>query len=41
MLGSKEKLTWEKIGEGIIVNIPESLQEAPPCKEAWVVRIAE
>ena len=41
MLGSKESLAWEKVGEGIVVNIPESLQEAPPCKEAWVVRIAE
>lgn len=41
MLGSKEKLTWEKVGEGIVVNIPESLQKAPPCKEAWVVQITE
>ncbi len=32
MLGSKEKLECEKVGEGIMVNIPESLQKNPPCR---------
>ncbi len=41
MLGTREELAWEKVGEGIIVNIPENLQKNPPCKSAWVIRIAE
>jgi alpha-L-fucosidase len=41
MLGSKEKLTWEKVGSGLIVNIPESVQKKPPCKDAWVIRFSE
>jgi len=41
MLGSKEKLTWEKTGSGIIVNIPESLQKTPPCQHAWVIKMSK
>jgi alpha-L-fucosidase len=41
MLGSKEKLTWEKTGSGIIVNIPESLQKTPPCQNAWVIKMSK
>jgi alpha-L-fucosidase len=37
MLGSKETINWEKVGSGVIVNIPESLQKKPPCNSAWVV----
>jgi alpha-L-fucosidase len=39
MLGSEESLVWEKIGSGVMVSIPESLQKNPPCGEAWVVQI--
>jgi len=40
MLGTKENLEWEKVGDGILVNIPESLQKKPPCTSAWVIRIS-
>jgi alpha-L-fucosidase len=39
MLGTREKLSYEKIADGILVNIPESLQKDPPCKNAWVIRV--
>jgi alpha-L-fucosidase len=41
MLGSKEKLEIEEVSDGIVVNIPESLQKNPPCKEAWVIKISK
>jgi alpha-L-fucosidase len=41
MLGSEEKLEWEKVGSGVIVNVPESLQKNPPCISAWVVTFAK
>jgi alpha-L-fucosidase len=41
MLGTKESIAWEKVGSGIVVNVPESLQKKPPCSSAWVIRIAE
>ena len=40
MTGSKEMLDWEKVGNGIIVNIPESLQKNPPCTSAWVIKFS-
>jgi alpha-L-fucosidase len=40
MLGANENLEWEKVGNGIIVNIPEPLQKKPPCQSAWVIRIS-
>ncbi len=39
MLGIKEKLAWERVGNGIVVNVPESLQKNPPCAFAWVIKI--
>jgi alpha-L-fucosidase len=41
MLGSREKLAWEKVGSGILVHVPEGLQKKPPCGSAWVIKIAE
>jgi alpha-L-fucosidase len=40
MLGTKEKLSYEKIADGIVVNIPEPLQKNPPCQDAWVIRVS-
>lgn len=40
MLGSKEKLKLEKIGNDLIIKIPESLQKNPPCEYAWVIKIS-
>jgi len=40
MLGSRESLSWEKVANGVIIHIPESLQKKPPCSSAWVVRFS-
>jgi alpha-L-fucosidase len=40
LLGSNEKLSWEKVENGFEVEIPESLQNKPPCKSAWVIKIS-
>ena len=30
---------WKKNGDGIIIKIPEDLQNMPPCKYAWSFKI--
>jgi len=40
LLGSGEKLEYERVSEGIVVHIPASLQKDPPCQDAWVVRLS-
>ena len=39
ILGSNQKLKWQKEGEGFSVNIPRNLQKNPPCQNAWVVKV--
>ncbi len=39
MLGSDVKLIWEKVGDGVMVEIPGSLRNSPPCRDAWVIRM--
>ena len=41
MLGIAEKLNWEKVGDGFVVEIPEALQKNPPCKYAWTIKISQ
>ena len=41
LLGSDKTLKWYKKGEGFEVKIPESISNNPPCRDAWVVRIAD
>jgi hypothetical protein len=41
VLGSKTALTWEKMGNGILIDIPETMQNKPPCENAWVVKISK
>jgi alpha-L-fucosidase len=41
MPGTKEILEWERVGNGVMVNVPESLQKKPPCKSAWVIRFSK
>lgn len=41
MLGTKIKLEWEKVGNGVVITIPENLQQKPPCKSAWVVKFSD
>ncbi|MBI9016036.1 MAG: alpha-L-fucosidase [Phycisphaerae bacterium] len=38
MLGVGE-LKWEKVGQGILVHIPDEVQKNPPCEHAWTIRI--
>jgi alpha-L-fucosidase len=41
MLGVAEPLTWKQNKTGLVINIPDKLQDekARPCENAWVVRI--
>ena len=39
LLGSNEQLSWEKKGTGILIEIPEKIQNKPPCKYAWSFKI--
>ncbi len=39
MLGTDVTLNLEKIADGVLVNIPVSIQENPPCDYAWVIEI--
>ena len=40
MLGVKGSLKWEKVGKGVVFEIPESIQQNPPGQYAWVIKIA-
>ncbi len=39
LLGNPETLTWEKVGNGFVTEIPEMVRNTPPCQHAWVMRI--
>ena len=39
LLGSGEELTWQKVGKGFMIFIPERLQKQPPCKHAFAFKI--
>jgi alpha-L-fucosidase len=39
MLGTDTELKWEKVGNGFIIKIPETLQKNPPCDYAWTFKI--
>ena len=41
MLGTNEILRWEKVGNGFVAEIPESVRSRPPCESAWVIRISK
>jgi len=40
LLGDDEILTWEKVGKGFLVKIPERIRNRPPCNYAWTVKIS-
>jgi len=40
LVGVDKPLTWEKVGNGFVVNIPEQFQKMPPCKYAWAIKIS-
>ena len=39
LLGSDQNLIWRKKGDKIVVEIPQTLRQRPPCKHAWTIRI--
>lgn len=41
MLGVGAELIWRPEGSGITIDIPESIQQKPPCKNAWVIKISK
>ena len=40
LLGGNAKLEWERVGNGFIANISESIQNNLPCHYAWTVMIS-
>lgn len=41
MLGVKGELSWQKSPKGITVNIPEAVQQIPPARFAWTLKITK
>jgi alpha-L-fucosidase len=39
LLGSNAKLAWEKQGKGVVIRIPETVRQNPPCRFAWTFTI--
>jgi alpha-L-fucosidase len=40
MLGVAAPLEWQAGDDGVTVAIPASVAQSPPCRHAWVIRIA-
>ena len=41
MLGVSGGLRWEKVAKGFLVEIPETIQNNPPCQHAWTLKISQ
>ena len=41
LLGTEHQLSWKKVGNGFMVEIPKKFQKIPPCKYAWVIKISK
>jgi len=41
MLGTSEKLKWESVGKGVVVDIPPQAQKQAPSKYAWTIKISK
>ncbi len=41
LLGSNQRLKWEKVGKGALIYLPKKLQETPPCQHVWTIRVSE
>ena len=39
MLGVREAVRWEKVGKGVLLTLPRSALENPPCRDAWVFKL--
>jgi alpha-L-fucosidase len=40
LLGTKEKLKFDRSGNEFVIKIPEALRNNPPCENAWVIKIS-
>jgi alpha-L-fucosidase len=40
LLGAKGDLAWEADEHGFTVEVPADVREAPPCEDAWTLRIS-
>ena len=40
LLGARGELSWKQVGDGVVVSVPRSQRENPPCKHAWTIRIS-
>ncbi|MBU1339373.1 MAG: hypothetical protein KKD56_09925 [Acidobacteria bacterium] len=41
MLGVEGILAWDRVGNGFIVDVPNSAQKNPPCEYAWTLKISK
>ncbi len=41
MLGVRSELKWQMVENGLSVDIPESVQNNPPCRFAWTLKITK
>jgi alpha-L-fucosidase len=39
MLGVAEPVRWENVGKGVLLTLPSSAIENPPCRDAWVFKM--
>ncbi len=39
MLGYNKPLKWEKIGKGVLIDVPLAVRQNPPCQSAWSFKI--
>jgi alpha-L-fucosidase len=39
MLGVAEPVLWENAGKGVLLTLPSSALENPPCRDAWVFKM--
>ncbi len=40
MLGYNKPLQWEKVGKGVLIEVPEAMVQNPPCQHAWAIKIS-
>ena len=39
MLGYSKPLKWEKVGKGVLIDVPKVMIDNPPCQYAWSFKI--
>ncbi|MCX6134276.1 MAG: alpha-L-fucosidase [Ignavibacteriales bacterium] len=41
MLGVLGALRWKLEGKGVVIEIPDRVQQTPPCDHAWVIKVSK